>query len=123
MGLCDAHTANCWAAYEAAWRREEMVADREEWESAIDKVSDWRGDWDSFLHWDQGGEPQRLTVEEVAKVTAFIAAVDAWLEEHGEYRQWFAGAHTRPQEPVLAGRNTPVFPEDEAADPNAEIPT
>ena len=110
MGICDAHTANCWASYEAGWRREQLETDHEEWEAGMAKVSEWRDDWEGFLKWDEDGEPQGLTADEAAKVVKFLAAVDEWLREHGEYQQWFAGVHTRPQEPVLPGRNTPVFP-------------
>lgn len=113
MDPCDGHTANCWASYEAAWRREQLQADREEWEDAMRKVSEWRDDWESFL--------ERFA-DEAGKVRAFISALDGWLQEHDEYRQWFAGVHTCPQEPALPGHNTPVFPEDEPVDPSAEIP-
>jgi hypothetical protein len=116
MGICDAHTANCWAAHEAAHAQQAVEDEHEHWEQTMTKVFTWAEDWECFAELDI------VSPNEKAQILDFVKRLEAWLTAHGEFWLWQASIEDLPREPFLPSQqNTPVFPEDEPAPPRVEI--
>jgi hypothetical protein len=117
MGLCDAHTANCWASEERAYARQAEESEHDHWEQVMSEVLTWTEDWECFADLDL------TTPNEKAQILDFTKRLRGWLDEHGEFWKWQASAEDLPREPFLPSQqNTPVYPEAQTADSNKEIP-
>ena len=118
MGLCDAHTANCFGHYEATWRYSDELYERKDWNKVMDQVEAWTSDWECFADLDM------VSPNEKAQILDFTKRLRAWLDSHSEFFMWKTSNEDLPAEPFLPSQqNTPVYPDDQPANTNEEIPT